>query len=501
MTATPGIELADDLFLQYASLVREKSGLEVTPARRSDLERAVADLTARSALASPDQLYQLLGGQAGDPVLLDDLITRLTVGETHFFRNRPQFEALQNVILPELIEKRRAVLRLRLWSAGCASGEEAYSLAILLRLLLPDLARWNILILATDINRESLEKAVLGRYRPWSFREIPPDLKAAFFVSHGDRFEVAPTLRRMVTFRYLNLAEDSYPSLLTDTVGMDLIVCRNVLIYFNEEVNRLVARRFHETLAEAGWLVVGHAEPSQDIFRQFAVRNFPGTVVYQKSAVVEKYPAFSAPILPDVPAPAPLPPPARRPVKAAPAPEKPPARHFLKHLPAPVPAEIQTALRLFAVGQSAEAIQQLKALAEADPANLWPPYELARLYANLMELQAAETWIDSLLRREPLLAAAHYLRGLILQEAGRLEASLQSFRACIYADHEFVLGHFALAGVMARQNQPQRALKAFENVERLLVGRDPAEILPDGDLVTVGHLLEMTAAQKELLAG
>ena len=78
---------------------------------------------------------------------------------------------------------------------------------------------------------------------------------------------------------------------------------------------------------------------------------------------------------------------------------------------------------------------------------------------------------------------------------------MQSFRACIYADHEFVLGHFALAGVMARQNQPQRALKAFENVERLLVGRDPAEILPDGDLVTVGHLLEMTAAQKELLAG
>ena len=500
MTSTPGIKLAENLFLQYANLLREKCGLEVTPTRRSDLERVVADLTVRSALASPGELYQLLAGQAGDGGLLEELITLLTIGETHFFRNLPQFEALQNVILPELIEKRRGLMRLRLWSAGCASGEEAYSLAILLRLLLPDLARWDILILATDINRASLEKAVLGEYRPWSFREIPPDLKSAFFVPNGEGFAVSPKVRRMVTFRYLNLVEDSYPSLLNDTVGLDLIVCRNVLIYFNEDVNRLVARRFHESLAEDGWLVVGHAEPSQDIFRQFAVRNFPGTVVYQKSAKVERLPAFSRLVLP-APLPRPLAPPTKRPVSAAPVPEKPPARHFLKHLPVPIPAEIQSALGLFEAGQSAEAIDQLLRLAGANPANPWPPYELARLHANLMEPEAAEAWIDALLRHEPLLAAAHYLRGLILQETGRLDASLQSFRACVYADHEFALGHFAMAGLMARLGQPRRALKAFENVESLLAGRDPSEILPDEDHLTVGRLLEMTTAQKELLIG
>lgn len=124
-------------------------------------------------LPSAAALYSLLTDATHGPKAREALVHDLLIGETHFFRNRPQFEALEKHILPEIISRRRAARRLRIWSAGCATGEEPYSLAILLHRLLPDLADWNILILATDINRQALQQAQRGVYGPWSFREVP----------------------------------------------------------------------------------------------------------------------------------------------------------------------------------------------------------------------------------------------------------------------------------------------------------------------------------------
>src|SRR5205085_1716639 len=129
---------------------------------------------------------------------------------------------------------RRKVQRLRVWSAGCATGEEAYSLAILLEELLPDLAFWDVQILATDINRRSLARAQVGVYSPWSFREVPEGIQARYFTVQGRNFEVLPRIRERVSFAYLNLVEDNYPSLLNHTHDLDLILFRNVLIYFGE---------------------------------------------------------------------------------------------------------------------------------------------------------------------------------------------------------------------------------------------------------------------------
>src|SRR6185436_7889858 len=132
-----------------------------------------------------------------------------------------------------------------------------------------------------DINRQALAKARRGLYSQWSFREVPAEIQANYFISHSQphsqppSLEVAPRLLYLVTTAYLNLVEDTYPSLLTNTHAMDLILCRNVFIYFREPVIRRVVGRFHDALAEAGWLIVGHAEPSQAVFQQFTVRNFP----------------------------------------------------------------------------------------------------------------------------------------------------------------------------------------------------------------------------------
>ena len=157
-------------------------------------------------------------------------IALLTNGETYFFRDHGQFDLLRLRLLPELIERRRDAKTLRLWSAGCSSGEEAYSLAMLLDMLLPKRDGWNILILGSDIDEAALAKARRGHYGQWSFRMAPPALKQRYFQRKGDEWMLDERIRSMVTFRTSNLIGETFPS--AELRDMDLILCRNVFIYF-----------------------------------------------------------------------------------------------------------------------------------------------------------------------------------------------------------------------------------------------------------------------------
>jgi len=280
----PANVLSEAAYERFRLLARERIGLEFTGARRPDLERAVARAVAELRLPSDDALYHLLTASGDGRAAFDRLAAELTVCETHFFRNRPQFETLERHILPELIRRRRPLRRLRLWSAGCATGEEPYSLAILVRRLLPDLADWDVLILATDVNRDVLARARRGVFGAWSFREVPADIQRTCFERVGSQWEILPQIRDLVTFAHLNMVQGGYPAPASNTHDMDLILCRNMLIYFDEQTTQRVVGRLYTALTDGGWLVVGHAEPSLTTFRQFATRNLPGTVVYQKVA-------------------------------------------------------------------------------------------------------------------------------------------------------------------------------------------------------------------------
>ena len=229
---TPAYRLTDADFERFQQLACRMAGLVFSNSRRPELERAVLESCITTGIATPDELYAVLDCSGdGEPVQAT-FLRHITVGETHFFRNEPQFKALAEVILPELIQRRRPLRQLRLWSAGCATGEEPYSLAILLERLLPDLDRWQVLILATDINRTALERAQTGVFGAWSFRQTPPEFQAAYFHQQGRTFTLDERIRRRVTFACLNLSGSGYPSPLNNTSRMDLILCRNVLIYF-----------------------------------------------------------------------------------------------------------------------------------------------------------------------------------------------------------------------------------------------------------------------------
>lgn len=180
----------------------------------------------------------------------------LTVGETYFFRDLRFYSLLETEILPSIIEKNRQTKRLSIWCAGCSTGEEPYSIAMLLSNLIPDIRSWDVTILGTDINPEFIQKANKGIYKSWSFRTIQENIKNKYFhVVEDEIYEVVPELRQLVKFSFMNLLEKNV------SMGpLDLIICTNVLIYFSKEQIQLVVEFFKNSLKDHGWLCVSPIE-------------------------------------------------------------------------------------------------------------------------------------------------------------------------------------------------------------------------------------------------
>jgi len=196
-------------YLRFSRLVHERYALNFPEKRRADLEQGVRQAFAASTCEDLDEYYRLLLDPDHGAVHLQRLVNALTIGESHFFRNRGQFDALYHEVLPEIIERRRSLRTLRIWSAGCAGGQEPYSIAILLRELLPDVDDWAITILATDVNTKALDRARKGLYSEWAFREDRAKRwRYRYFQQIGKRFQIHSDIRQMVTFKQLNLAQE-----------------------------------------------------------------------------------------------------------------------------------------------------------------------------------------------------------------------------------------------------------------------------------------------------
>ncbi len=280
MTGTPESQvLTDGLYVLFRDLLLRRAGLFYPEHKRDDL---VHGLTLAMKEGGYRNLSELYAETIKEETVWEAVLVHLTIGETSFFRNRPQFEAMRKQIFPDLFERRADLRTLRIWSAGCATGEEPYSIAMLLRDMKSDIDEWNISILGTDINPQFLLRAREGLYGNWSFRELSDDLKARFFQEEKNRWRLSADVRKMVVFNRLNLAEPVFPSITNGTSALDMILCRNVTIYFDEVTTRQIVGRFFHALSPGGWLIVGHAEPQASMYHQFEVHNFPNTVIYRK---------------------------------------------------------------------------------------------------------------------------------------------------------------------------------------------------------------------------
>jgi len=269
---------------QVSEFVEERTGLHFPPERHADLRRAVAAAAQELGMADAEECARWLLASRPAAIQIRTLISRLTVGETYFFRDSATFQAVADQVLPDLLRRHADDRQLRIWSAGCCTGEEAYSIAILLHEHLPaECADWRITLLGTDLNEDFLRKAATAEYGQWSFREENSRLRERYFTrTRSGRFLLNPEIRRMVQLAPMNLVTDELQANPRDMQEMDLIFCRNVLMYFTPEQAGRVVRKLHAALGSNGWLVVSPGESWPKMFGQFAPVCLPGGTFYRK---------------------------------------------------------------------------------------------------------------------------------------------------------------------------------------------------------------------------
>ena len=286
MTGTKNKEnrLPEALLAQAGEFISGSLGLYFPKDRRRELERGLRSVAPEFGFEDPEAFTRWLISSTLSKSQIGVLAGHLTVGETYFFRDKKYFAILEEKILPELIELRRTTGKyLRIWSAGCCTGEEPYSLAILLDKILGDTKDWNITILATDINPTFLRKASKGIYGKWSFRDTPEWVRERYFTkTKQNHFELLPKIRKRVSFTCHNLVQNAYPSSLTHTNALDLILCRNVLMYLTPDYQGYVAGKLFQCLVEGGWLITGPSETTDALSSQIISVNFQGLTFYRK---------------------------------------------------------------------------------------------------------------------------------------------------------------------------------------------------------------------------
>lgn len=437
---------------RLGEVVTEATGLhfprERWPDLRRGVERAAGELGGGDVTAFVDRL---LSGPAAQELRV--LAHHLTVPETYFFREMRTFDVLAEQILPPLLhERRRSGRRLRIWSAGCCTGEEAYSLAILVRQLLPDIADWDVRIYGTDLNPRYLAKAVAGAYGAWSFRNAPAGMVQRHFVTGADgRHEVRPEIRAMVTFAPLNLVDLLDCTLAPELRDLDVVFCRNVLMYFAPARMRAAVSRLRSALKNGGWLAVSPGEASSGLFRDFATRNFPGAILYQKTAAPERaapHPAAAA----CSPSPAPW-------IDEMPAAQAPRPPTVLSDAPRRAVPPTQDS-----PGAAAHRLADEGRLDEA--------------------LHACELWIGT----DRLNARGYRLKAAIQLERSDREGARRSLECAVYLDPESVLPHFNLANIALASGKTAEATRHFENARRLLARMAPGDFVPESGGLTASAL-------------
>lgn len=500
MTATAGIEILQ----VFAAFLSRNIGMHFGKERLSELEQRMAALGREQGCRSLNDYLAKLMSAPLSREQRDSLARTLTIGETYFLRDPKSYRALEEKILPELVAARGSGEKsLTILSAGCSSGEEPYSIAILLSRAIPDLSQWKVNLLATDINPQALERGRQGIYTKWSFRNAPQWLFDYFTRRDDGRFEICAEIRSMVRFEQLNLVQETVAGRWPGD-GIDIIFCRNVLLYFDKPTIASVMQKFHAALTEHGWLFVGPTEVDHHSYRGFSCSHYDGALVLRKrpgepfsAAPPERQYRHGAPAGPaaaacQLPAVAP---PREIPAAAAPGTEPLSAGESRRgdgatrerHIPETSYGE---AVNLY----QAALYQEAAELALASPAGDDQGAALAlaaRSFANLGRFDEARESCEKALGLEQLSAPNHYLLSIILEQQGDLAGAMLSLKRALFIDHDFLLAYFALGNLCRRCGDLKESERNFSTALRLLERRHPHEVLPEADGMTAGRLAEM----------
>ena len=456
-------------FMRIASVIEEITGISFPPNRRASAETVMRKVMSKLGMTNPVSLEI---GVSRRGQVLEALLDDLTIGESYFFREPAQFRFLAEELLPKWSTEWQTGRKLKVWSAGCAAGQEPYSIAIMLR----DAGwRHQCTILGTDISEARIEVARKASFSKWSLRTLPPETTDRWFDRRGGVFQLLPDIRAEVDFSTLNLL-DTAPR--PEIQNQDVIFCRNVLIYFELPAIITIAERLLQSLAPDGWLFLGASDPHLAELTACEVVVLPGCTGYRRtSATQSTYALRNAPltlIIPDESL--------ERPAELDDLPDAPPemlpqqaTEHFAPTAPQqPMPREtVET-------DAPAQAIAQARAL------------------ANEGRLKEAGEICGAALDKFPGQPQLHLIAAVLHGEAGRWSESERAAKRALYLDRSLVLAHVALGDAVARNGNVAGARMSFENAAALLTTSGSAEMPDAGDMSTA-RLTDIVRAHLSML--
>lgn len=481
-------------------LLCEHAGLLIQPHQLPNLCDAVRCGCETFQLPDVESYLQRVVQGDRDTPELADLLARVTIGESYFFRDDEQMRFLQDEWLPEIIEQRPDRHRpLRIWSAGTSAGQEIYTLAMLLQEQLPDRSSWQIELLGTDINRVALAQAVEGRYSNWSLRNIPEHYRRHYFRYDKGLYQIDPRLQQQVRFSYLNLAKDHFPSHFNHTGSIDLILCRNVFIYFDPRQISGVLTRFADSLATGGYLLLGAADPIAKEIVDLSIRPCGSGFCFQRLPAVTPPPQIAAPtnrrlrstaaesvtsttttVAPSRPTIAT----SRGSNRTQLAPLRggytPPSHHRYRDL-----------IRLLRSEQWLQVVKRIDSYRNSGHDHTDFAQFRAHALTHLGRLSEAATEIEQALRRQPLDQYNHLIRARVLLQLNQQERAVEALRQAIYLEPTSVEAHYQLGQLLLQQGDRVGSLQSLNEALRLAEPIDPTQWVHHVSSLRFGRLTQM----------
>ena len=478
-----------ELKRSFKNHIAQRGGLYFKDHDLKSLESAILERAKSLSIDSMQAYYNYLIASEEKEDEFRELLNLLTINHTYFFRNEPHFKVLREKILPEIINRRSSFVKrealhvsqdtlhkqkpaIRIWSAGCSTGQEPYSIAILLKELIKDISEWDIYILATDASEQALSMARAGVYSNSSMKHVPEEYIDKYFTkiqAAGGKTEHAidERIKNMVTFAFFNLMEDSFPS------EFDIILCRNVVIYFELETTLKIMNKLHSSLIGSGYFFIGYSETLQFMPDKFQMVASEDAIYYRKP---EKDAHIKKEVLID---------------EDSDVLDKALDELSREQAIAELEAEVNT--KSLAPGKIEDILVEIiklthlkeydKALGFIDEAirideeAIEPYYLAAEILLNQGDTVKAREMIDRALKLNSLFAPAHYLLGCINIEQNKSEEAKESLKRAMFIEKDFLLAHFYMANIYRDQGDIGHAIREYRNTLKVLSKSSPFAII------------------------
>ncbi len=451
ISTSPAVELSQEDFFLLRDIIESRAGIYIERSLWDSLKDKVGIRLVQGHFSKFQEYCDYLITLDGEEEF-QELLNAITVHETYFFRDSWQFDFIKRNIIPEIIQRKMALnckRVVKIWSAGCSTGEEPYSIAIISSELEELLKDFRLEILATDVSSKALKKAKGGIYGKRSIREIPRGYLEKYFTRSGDEYHLHKEIKNVVTFFQLNLAQEPFP--VKDMGEQDIVLCKNVLIYFNPDNVKKVLHNLYQCIDKKGYLFTGGAESLFHLSHEFQLRERKNVFYYTKGKVSPE--SSESP----------------KELMVIPQPKIFPAR--LKDISPDRSSEkrpreenpLTTSLRYIRTGEYEEAKKILNIILKNNTNHTEALIFLGYIHTCLSEFEEAFSVCYDLLRTDPLSVESHFILGLIYKYKEETDNALTHFRKATYLQPNLPLAHYYLGELYLNKGDKFNAAKKYKN--------------------------------------